>query len=85
MQQFFQTVLDVGRAFFEVGKAVPKVAIGIGKMIGSIINNFPGGLGAEAIAAGDPERAEHAARENWRRGSERSVQIIESLGERGKW
>jgi DNA-binding GntR family transcriptional regulator len=38
-----------------------------------------------ALAAGDPDEAERAVINNWRRGTERYAQIVRHFGERGSW
>src|SRR5688500_8218099 len=40
---------------------------------------------ADAIAAGDPDRAQQAAETNWRNAAERLTRIIAQHGERGSW
>jgi DNA-binding GntR family transcriptional regulator len=40
---------------------------------------------ADAIEAGDPLGAKEAVLSNWRNAGERLAQVIEKLGERGKW
>ena len=40
---------------------------------------------ADAIAAGDPDRAQRAAETNWRNAAERLTRIIGQHGERGSW
>lgn len=40
---------------------------------------------ARAIAAGDADAAEQAARNNWLQGSERYTKLAQSMGERGHW
>jgi DNA-binding GntR family transcriptional regulator len=40
---------------------------------------------AAAIAAGDPDRAEMRARENWARAADRMSAIIAEWGEKGRW
>ncbi len=39
----------------------------------------------EAIRKGDPDAAERATVENWRRGSDRYERVVQDLGERGSW
>lgn len=38
-----------------------------------------------AIAQGNPDEAERTVINNWRRGTERYVKIVQNLGERGSW
>jgi DNA-binding GntR family transcriptional regulator len=40
---------------------------------------------ADAILAGDPDRAQHAAETNWRNAADRLTRIIARHGERGSW
>lgn len=39
----------------------------------------------DAMAKGDPEEAERCVVNNWRRGTERYVRIVQNFGERGSW
>lgn len=43
------------------------------------------GVIVERIAAGEPEGAERAVKDNWRNAAERLERLIERVGERGSW